>query len=116
MNPKIIHPVNPGVQVVGTERIDLSGYLCPFVQANPIVVELPGLIGHYVTVFKELSVLVDAMRYLDVQKYKVEMIGNGHRFYELIMQDNAKIVINPKAYNGITIWDGILPMENNIIV
>ena len=116
MNSKIIYPgSNSGVRVVGTEKIDISGYMCPFIQANPVVVELPGLIGHYVTIFKELSILEDAMRYLEVRKYKIEMIGNGHKFCEIVRKEDARIVINPKSYNGVTIWDGVLPMENNII-
>lgn len=96
-------------------RINLTGYGIPFIQDSPTVIKLPMLDGYFVPVFKELSVLEDAMRYLKVTKYRVEYVGNTEKFYEMVTSAGTKIVINPKAYNGVTIWDGVLPQEENLI-
>jgi len=97
-------------------KITLTGYGIPFIQDSPAVIKLPKLNGYFVPVFKELSTLEDAMRYLKVIKYRVEYVGNTEKFYEMVVSAGTKIVINPKAYNGITIWDGILPTEEDLIV
>jgi hypothetical protein len=110
----IVAPENS--RVVSNQEINISGYMCPFIKENPVVVELPMMNGHHVPVFKELSVLEDAMRYLQVKKYRIEIVGIQQKFLEVITSGGAKIVINPKSYNGITIWDNIIPEEDPKII
>jgi len=104
------------IKLIGSSKIDIAGYKCPFVKENPVVIELPGIQGYYVPVFKELSDLENAMRYIKLFRYRLEMVGNTDKFYEIIREGGARIVVNPKGYNGITVWDAILPMSEGLIL
>jgi len=103
-----------GLIKLGDSKIDITGYFCPFYEHQPIVVELPGIAGVYVPVFKDRGDMVDACRYLKIWKYQVTIISNGIEFVNWIKQADPHVVVNPKAYNGRCVWDALLPDVNEI--
>lgn len=106
--------MNTGSKLIklGETKIDITGFFCPFYEQQPVVVELPGIAGVYVPVFSKRETLVDACRYLKIWKYEVVCISNGIQFVDWVKRAEPHVVVNPRAYNGRCVWDGLLPDVN----
>jgi len=99
-----------------TLRVNLMGHFTCLVKGDPVVVELPGVTGFYVPIFTKKEDMHDAMRYLQVYKYEVVLVGSTKAFYELVRSAQVQVVLNPRAYNGRCVWDQLLPHEEGVIV
>lgn len=97
-------------------RVDLIGHFTPFVKGNPIVVELPGVHGYYVPVFTKKEDMESAMRHLQIFRYETVLVGSTKKFYDLCRSAGTQVVVNPKSYNGVTVWEQLLPNEARVIL
>jgi len=100
-----------------SHSVDLEGYLIPYRDDNPFVVQYDDSEDIFVPVFSSMSILDDHMHQIAlledrIIEYKLNTIGDHSEFLASVWEQGFRVIIDPVQTSSGVKWKEIINPED----